>query len=147
MIELLDQDSLDAGLDLIGRTGARDLVIGFVHDDVPPDQAGWYATASYKGAKVISEDHKGPVEAVEALARRLLTGAKCTHCEGLIALSDHGALFYAGATMADGSTFTEQQARNRPHCRYRRVGNRWVRGCSLPPNRAARRQAGRRRGA
>jgi hypothetical protein len=68
------------------------------------------------------------MEAAEGLAQRLLTGAKCTHCGGLIALSDGGAMAHPGR-MLDGSEWTEQQILAAGQCRYRRVGKRWTRGC------------------
>lgn len=40
-----------------------------------------------------------------------------------------GATFYAGAAMADGTTFTEEQAQSRPQCHWHRLGERWERGC------------------
>jgi hypothetical protein len=125
----LDQDALDAAVDLIGRTGAKGFEIGYLHDDVPAAKADWYAQAQYQGARIISENHPGPVEAAEGLARKVLTGAKCTHCHGLIALSDTGATFYPGNHLPDGSVFTEKEARSRKQCRYRRVGPKWVRSC------------------
>ena len=153
----LDDDAIIAAADLVGRTGARQLEIGYLHEDVPPDQAGWYAHAQYRGTRITAEDHPGPVEAVEALARRLLDGGLCTHCRGLIALSDAGAMVYPGAGRTDGTTWTDEDVagvKSRPQCRYRREGKRWVRGCldRFPerrsgPNRAERRKGrrGRRR--
>lgn len=130
MIPDLDQDALDAAIDLVGRSGAQSFEIGCLREDVPITEAGWFAQAVFNGGiPVISENHQGPVEAAEGLARRLLTGAKCVHCEGLIALSDAGALLFQGAPLSDGSTFTEGEARSRKQCRYRRVGPKWVRGC------------------
>lgn len=106
----MDQDALDAAVDLIGRTGARGFEIGYLHDDVPAKEAGWYAHAQYQGTRLIAEDHPGPVEAAEALARRLLTGGTCTHCKGFITLSDR------------------KQKRGKV-CRWTRQGARWERGC------------------
>jgi hypothetical protein len=71
----MDEDALLAAVELVGRTGAKGFQIGFVHDDVPVAEAGWYAYAQYKGARVTAEDKAGPIEAAEALARQLLTGA------------------------------------------------------------------------
>ena len=48
---ILDQNALDASIHLVGRTGATSFEIGYLNDGVP-------------------------VEAAEALARRLLDGAK-----------------------------------------------------------------------
>lgn len=154
-----DEDALIAAVDLIGRSGATSYEGGWVHDDVPAHKAGWWATAHYQGTRLTAEDHPGPVEAAEALARRILSGAKCKHCGGLVALSDAGAYFPdpdgGPVTMADGSTWTVEEARARPQCRWRRQGARWARGCETPdretpgparaevPNRAARRRAAR----
>jgi hypothetical protein len=126
---VIDQDALIASVDLVGRTGARDCQIGYIHDNVPAEQAGWYAHAQFTGTRIMVENHPGPLEAVQALALRLLTGAKCHHCGGLIALSDRGAVAYPGATMADGTLWTEAQIRKAGQCRWTRMGRRWVRGC------------------
>lgn len=136
---------MTATADLVGRSGARNLEIGYLHEDVPVEEAGWYAHARYQGARIIAEDHRGPVEALEALARRILTGAKCTHCGGLVALSDDGA-YYMGDTLADGSRWSRRQARSAGLCRWRRMGPKWVRGCekrddaATPKNRKKKRK-------
>jgi hypothetical protein len=103
-----DQDALHAGLHLIERTGAKQVEIGYLHEDVPAEQAGWYAYAQYHGARVTAQDHQGPVEAVEALARQLLDGGLCAFCGQKIALGD-----YPGR-----------------RCRWTRHGDEWVRGCA-----------------
>lgn len=144
---------LDAAVELVGRTGAREMQIGYLHDDVPVAEAGWWAHAQLRGARIMVENHRGPDEAAEALAVKLLTGGMCTHCRGLIALRDDGAVAYAGS-LADGSEMTERRARSMSQCRWRRQGSRWVRGCvdthperrAAGPNRAERRRSARRRG-
>jgi hypothetical protein len=98
----IDQDALDAGIDLIGRTGARSFEVGFVND-TPPHR--WYAHAQYEGARIIAEDHPGPVEAIEALARRLLRDAKCIHCGKIISI---------------------MSAPDPNRCRWTRHGMRWT---------------------
>lgn len=125
----LDEDAMAAAVDVVGRTGARDLTFGHLYDDVPVEQAAWWATAAYQGTKITAENHAGPVEALEALARKLLTGAKCVRCGSLIALSDDGAVAYPGAFMADGTRWTEQDIRAAGTCRWRRFGPRWEPGC------------------
>lgn len=122
----MDDDALTAAADLVGRTGAQELQIGYLNDE-PPHR--WYAHAQYRGTRITVEDQPGPVEAAEALARRLLTGAKCAHCGGLIALSDRGATAYRSAVMADGTRWTAEQARAAGQCRWTRMGRRWARGC------------------
>ena len=124
----LDEDALVAAADLVGRTGAKEFQIGYLHDDVPAPEAGWYAYAQYNGAR-ITEEGAGPVDAAEALARRLLEGGKCTRCGGLIALSGHGAFAYSAPVMTDGSTWTAQEAAKAGQCRWTRMGRRWEASC------------------
>ena len=109
-----DQDALVAGVELVGRTGAKFFEVGYhpVYDhagveiDEPPEDATkWWAKAQYQGAMVAVDDHPGPVEAVEALARRLFAGALCGRC-GLHIRLDDG-----------------------PGCRWTRTGPRWLSGC------------------
>lgn len=122
----IDDDVLAAAADLVGRTGAKNFEIGYLHDDVPASEAGWYATATFKGAKVIAEG-VGPTEVAAALAERLLTGARC-RCGRLVALSDFGAVAY-DADMADGSKWTKKQALLAGQCRWKRQGARWEMAC------------------
>jgi hypothetical protein len=149
----MDEDALFAGLDLVGRTGAQGLQFGWLHDDVPTEEAGWYAHAQYRGARIMVEDQRGPVEAVEALARRLLEGGRCTNCGGLVTLSDRGAVAFVDSHGPDGSRlWTKEEAEKAPQCRWTRMGRRWTAGCDTGdpprrpgPNRADRRAARRRR--
>ncbi|MFC6081021.1 hypothetical protein [Sphaerisporangium aureirubrum] len=124
-----DRDTLVACADLVGRTGARDFEIGYLHDNVPMEQAGWYAHARYQGTRVGVENHPGPAAAAQALAERVLTGAKCG-CGRLVALSDEGAIAFNGTIVADGSRWTVEQAVAAGQCRWRRVGPRWEQGCA-----------------
>jgi hypothetical protein len=103
---IFDDDAVAAVADLVSRTGATSFQVGFLHDDVPAEEAGWYAVAQYRGARITIEDQRGPIEACDALARRLLAGARCTKC---------------GRTI----TLTAKRA----GCRWRRLGAKWVAGC------------------
>lgn len=105
-----DQDALTAGVDLVGRSGARDIEIGYDDDD--PDDVRWHAQASYRGARLIADNHADPISAVEALGRRVLAGARCRRCGKPIRLSARGK--------AKGT------------CRWRRHGDRWRPGCGKP---------------
>jgi hypothetical protein len=110
-------DAFIAAVDLTGRTGARQLEVGYLHDDVPAEQAGWYAHAQYRGARITVEDHAGPVQALEALAWRLLTGAQCQHCHGLVALEAGGAVAFPNARLVDGRDWPLEQAAATRQCR------------------------------
>ena len=122
----LDEDAVLACADLVGRTGAKEFQIGYLHDE-PPHQ--WYAHAQYRGTRITEEHCSGPSEAADALCRRLLTGAKCAHCGGLVALSGAGAVAYGNPVMADGSTWSAAEAAAAGQCRWRRMGAKWVMGC------------------
>lgn len=108
-----DEEALTAAIDLVGRTGAKDVTFGYLDDDVPIQDARWWAKVMYGErspvgvATVMTEDHVGPVEAMEALAHRLLDGGQCQFCGRKVALSEY---------------------RNN-RCRWRRVGDTWHPGC------------------
>jgi len=108
MIEI-DDDAVKACADLVGRTGASQFQIGFVHDNVPVEEAGWYAHAQYRGARLTTtSDYRGPAEAADALSRRILHGGNC----------------------GCGKPTTLQDGRDvRKWCRWRREGDRWVSAC------------------
>lgn len=136
MTHHLNEDVVVACADLVGRAGASDFELGYLHDDVPVEEAGWYGVAKYRGARITVEDHRSPTGAAMALAERILAGATC-RCRLPVTLSDAA-----------------------PGCRWRLVGKRWEPGCDEPsisvpgrrgdiaamqqafaPNRAARRAA------
>lgn len=83
----LSGDIVAACADLVGRAGAREFQIGYLHDDVPDEEAGWYAHAQYRGTRVTAEDHRSPSGAALALAERLLRGAAC-RCGQRVTLAD-----------------------------------------------------------
>lgn len=105
----INDDVVVACADLVGRAGASGFEIGYLHDDVPVEEAGWYAYAQYRGARITVQDHRSPTGAALALAERLLRGATC-RCRQPVVLSDR----------ADG-------------CRWRLVGGRWEPGCDAEP--------------
>jgi hypothetical protein len=124
-----DEDAVKACADLVGRTGAKSFECGYVNEGVPVAEAGWFATAMYKGAKVIVEDQASPAEACDALAVKLLSGAQCQHCKGLVSLSAGGAFAFRKATLATGERWDAEDAAKAPQCRWTRAGARWERGC------------------
>lgn len=134
----VDPQSLNivaACADLVGRSGARGFEIGYLHDDMPPEQAGWYASASYRGTRLQVEDQPGPEQAAMALAVRILTGARC-RCGRLVTLhADRAAVAFDNATMADGSTWNAQQARDAGQCLWRLEGLQWKPSCPIPTDR------------
>lgn len=117
-----------AGANLVGRSGARNFEIGYLHEGVPSHEAAWFAQARFRGGLVVVEDYPSPVEAIEALVRRLLTGARC-RCGSLVSLTDECAFAFEDPTMADGSKFPVEEAEAAGLCRWQRKGARWVSAC------------------
>lgn len=109
MSSAMNGDVVVACADLVRRAGARDFEIGYLHDDVPVEEAGWYAVASYQGARLMVDEHRSPTAAALALAERILSGATC-RCRRPVVLDD-----------------------DRAGCRWRLVGRRWEPGCDAPP--------------
>lgn len=110
---VFDDDALVAAVDLVGRSGATEFELGFLDEHVPVDQARWWATARYRGARLQVDEQPGPVAAAVALARRVLEGGLCTHC---------------GARIHLGGAPRSLRRRGRV-CAWKRTGRRWERGC------------------
>lgn len=106
----IDEDEVMAAVDLADRSGATGFDIGYLHDDQPSHLAGWWASVSFRGAKIMVEDCHGPEHAASKLAQRLLDGASC-RCSRLVTLSGKGS---------------------DTHCRWKRVGPKWEPGCDAP---------------
>lgn len=99
-------DAVVAIADLVHRLGGKFFEIGYLHDNVPMLEAGWYATATYHGAKVIAEGET-PWMAADGLAIKLLSGGRCSHCDKTVTVT----------------------GRSPKKCVWYRDGNRWDRGC------------------
>jgi hypothetical protein len=121
-----------AAADLAGRAGAREFQIGYLHENVPMHEAGWFAHAQFRGARITAEDASSPGDAAEALAVKLLTGARCS-CGKLVQLVPGGALAFMRTQMADGTTWTAEEAAAAGQCRWTRLGPRWHKGCAPLP--------------
>lgn len=107
-LSYMNEDAVMACADLVGRTGASGFEIGYLHDDVPIEAAGWYAVAFFRGTRITADDHKSPSLAAMGLAERLLRGGAC-RCGKTVVLSGTGG------------------------CRWRLNGPRWEPGCTAPP--------------
>jgi len=123
-----EEDAVKACADLAGRTGAKEFQVGYLHEGVPSEQAGWYAYAAFKGARITVEDKPSPVEACDALSQKLLTGAQCQHCRKLVTLDVAGA-FAKDVTLMNGTVWTAAEQASAGLCHWQRVGQRWDRGC------------------
>jgi hypothetical protein len=132
----LDPDAEDVLLAitaLLPRCGATDFAFG-VDEDLPSDEAGWWAYAVFPGgARIGVVNEAGPVEAFHALAGRVLDGGMCTTCKRLVTTSDEGIRVRATVNIVDGSEMSQEQAaahvRRNGACHWRRDGSRWYSGC------------------
>lgn len=104
---VLNDDRLVAAVSLVGRTGASDFEIGYLRDDVPIHEAEWWAKANYQGTRVYVQNRAGPVQAAEALARKVANGGLCTGCAKIIKVGRGPA----------------------SKCVWTRVGDDYLRGC------------------
>lgn len=112
---LLDMDAVVAVADLVKRSGAKEFEIGYLHDDVPIDAAGWYAHAKYRGARLTCDDQPSPQHAADGLAATLLDGGRCRYC---------------GAKTSSAPTeFGRYEGGDPGPCVWRRDGARWLSGC------------------
>lgn len=131
----MNDDIILAAVDLAVRSGATLFQCGHAEPG-EHDPGGWYALAVFATATACASGFPGPVEASDALAHQLLTGALCARCRGLIALSDDGAwaftVEHGNGRFFDGSQWTDAQAEAAHHCRWRRHGERWQPGCEVP---------------
>ncbi len=100
-----ERDALLAGVDVIGRSGAKDFEFGFLDDN--PANPRWWAKAQYGGARLGVEGYRSPTAAIESLVRRVLTGGLCTHCGRYVKVGGAGG----------------------KACRWYRDGRTWRRGC------------------
>ena len=107
---LFSLDVVKAVFHLAERSGARDCEIGYLHDDVPSEQAGWFGAAQFRGARIMVGDQSSPDAAALALATRLLAGAVCRCGKPVTTVDDKP-----------------------DRCRWRLVGDRWTPGCDVPP--------------
>lgn len=95
-----------ACVDLTGRAGASQLQIGYLDDN--PANPRWYASAYYRGMRIVAEDHPTSKAAALGLAAKILNGGTC-RCRKPVTLAD-----------GDG-------------CRWTLVGSKWAPGCDVEP--------------
>jgi hypothetical protein len=114
----LPQEHLDAIVacaDLVGRSGGKDFEVGYLDETAAIEDARWYATASFLGAKVIIDEQPSGALACELLARKLLEGGQCVHCRRVVTVRGEGV----GALSIFGR-------RGPKTCLWIRDGERWA---------------------
>lgn len=111
-------DAIVASAELVGRAGGKDFEVGFLDEDAPIEQARWWASATFNGAKVIVDEQPSGALACELLARKLLDGGMCTHCKRVVRIRPQGYVDPAW-NLGKGTKA----------CSWERVGPTWKRGC------------------
>ena len=81
-----DDPRMTAGIELIGRTGAKSFQIRYSDDEEP---VVWFAVALYDDGKAETAASLDPVMAILRLAERLIDGGMCTHCKRPAGLETH----------------------------------------------------------
>lgn len=80
----VDMGAMIAGLDILGRSGARGVEIAHNGDELQEDGSAadlrWTVTGTWEGTKVWSAPAERPGIAVRALLGRVLNGAQCGRC-------------------------------------------------------------------
>lgn len=102
-------DAVVACADLVNRAGASGFELGYIRDNVPIEEAGWYAHATYQGARIMVDEHRSPSAAALALAERILHGGRCK-CGQPVTLAD-----------------------DQPGCRWQLMGKQWQPTCKAEP--------------
>jgi hypothetical protein len=98
-----ERDRVLASIYVVERSGGREHEIG-------ADDAGrWWASAHFRGARIMVDGYADAANAADALVRRLLRRAACK-CGRAVTLAPKPKA-----------------------CLWRREGARWVAGCTAPP--------------
>lgn len=98
-----ERDRVLASVHVVERAGGREHEIG-------ADPAGrWYASAHFRGARIMVDGYADPANAADALVRRLLHKAACK-CGRQVTLAPKPKA-----------------------CLWRREGAKWVAGCNAAP--------------
>ena len=98
----------------------------------PAEEAGWYATAVFKGTKISAENEPSPGEACHELAVRLLSGGQCQHCRKLVSLNPAGAMARNHVTLLSGVKWTAEEQAAAGLCHWRMAGEQWAAGLRGP---------------
>lgn len=134
--EALDPDArqvLNASIDLFIRCGASEFDFGYLHENVRSQDADWYAYVAFRGTRITIEHQRGPIEALDALAARLLDGGMCTTCTRICTTRPDGVVVRATVDIHNGSKVSQEEAaanvRRNGACHWVRDGERWYSGC------------------
>jgi len=126
-------EALIASVDMIGRTGARQLQFGFANDSAETvAEADWWASAYYRGARIMVQHETDALAAVAGLVRKLLQGAYCK-CGRVVTLYEHWATVGNKEVLHGRGFWSKQEQVNAGSCRWSRRGARWESSCDADP--------------
>lgn len=78
-----EKEKLQAAIDFIRRTGARQIQVRYSDDEQP---VIWFVVAVYSDGRTEVDAASDPLQAGLRLAERLADGGKCTHCNRPVGL-------------------------------------------------------------
>lgn len=120
--ERLDTPEIIAAAEVLHGAGATSFELGW-------EEGGWWASVQILGRACVVREHPGPGAAARGMVYRLLPGAKCSYCGGVVTLDPIGVPQPRDTVIADGTLWTEQDQQTAGPCRWYRVGSRWTPGC------------------
>lgn len=128
-----EQEALfQACVNLIGRSGAKEMTFGYLNDDaIKVEEGDWWAEAQYQGARLFVEHFIHPVDAVFALAMRVIRGAKCAHCGRVVTLTPGEYFAYMNSTLLNGEKWDIETTYERGSCLWIYNGQKFEVGCKL----------------
>jgi hypothetical protein len=125
-----DKDALLAAADVVRRSGALSFKVGVCDTENEFGwKKGWWAAAFYSGARLIGVDGwPGPTQAAEALARRLIDGARCK-C-GRVATLEGSSPLFPKKRLTDEAIWSVEEQLKAGQCVWTRQGGDWRSGCA-----------------
>lgn len=108
--------AVQACSDLVARGAGNQFEVGRLGDEGTPT---WYAQAMWQGARFFVENQASSEAAADALAAKILWGARC-RCGRAAVVGPHSS---TSQELIDGAAL----------CAWERRGVRWVPGCTVPP--------------
>lgn len=81
----LDTPVFTAAIDMVRRTGAKSIRIGFYEDEPPTI---WHVTATYSEDRHEVAAGMAPLTAALRLCAQLVDGARCVHCRQVSAFDE-----------------------------------------------------------
>lgn len=128
-----DNEVIAASVNLFTRCGAQEFDYGHMLENVPSEDADWYAYVGFRGSRITVEHQRGPVQALDALAARVLDGGMCTTCTRICTTRPDGVMVRDTVHVHTGAKVSQEEAaanvERNGACHWVRDGDHWYSGC------------------